>query len=277
VIADRREIASIVARESAETIVGATAGLRVTAARRLLSPAAHLVARRFVEYDRMLGERGPLAGASWVSQRATAGVVVHGGDRVPRTGPLLVVANHPGLADAVALLMALGRDDAWIVAADFPFLRAMRGANQRFLFVHEGCAARISALRHIVTRLRRGDAVLLFPAGGLEPDPAMSPVAAMDTLDTWSRSIESITRLAAGTLVLPALVSGVVSRAAFDHPLARRRAPQRERQRFASMLQLALPLLQRVTVGVRFGTPLSSGAGLHDATLASMRALMSQA
>ena len=276
-IADRSELASIVARESAETIVGAAAGRRVAATRRLLSPAAHLVARRFVQYDRVLGERGPHLGAAWIAERAIGGVTVDGADRVPRSGPLLVVANHPGLADAVSLLVALRRDDAWVVAADFPFLRAMRGANQRFLFVRDGCAARVVALRHIASRLRRGDAVLLFPAGGLEPDPAVSPVAAMNALDAWSRSIESITRLAAGTLVLPALVSGVVSRAAFDHPLSRRRTPQRERQRFASMLQLAFPPLQRVTVGVRFGAPLMSGAGLHDAALASMRALMNQA
>jgi hypothetical protein len=43
------------------------------------------------------------------------------------------------------------------------------------------------------------------------------------------------------------------------------------------MLQLAFPPLQRVTVGVRFGAPLRSRSGLHDAALASMRALMSQA
>ena len=74
--------------------------------------------------------------------------------------------------------------------------------------------------------------------------------------------------------MLPALVTGVVSRSAFDHPLSRRRAPERERQRFASMLQLAIPAYQRATVGVRFAPPLLARAGVHDAVFAAMRALL---
>lgn len=274
VIADRSELASIVARESAETIVGAAAGRRVAATRRLLSPAAHLVARRFVQYDRVLGERGPHHGATWIVERATGGVAVDGADRVPKSGPLLVVANHPGLADAVSLLVALRRDDAWIVAADFPFLRAMRGANQRFLFVRDGRAARLSALRAIVARLRRGECVVLFPAGGLEPDPSVAARAALASLSSWSRSVELIARLAPRTQVLPAVVSGVVSKAAFENPLARRRAPEREQQRFASLLQLAFPPYQRVLVEVRFAPALAVASGVHAAVLDAMRGLM---
>ena len=268
------EIAAIVARESAETLVGAVAGLRVATARRLIAPAAHFVARRFVEYDNALAMRGPRAGATWIASRAISGVVVRGSEHVPATGPLLIVANHPGLADAVSLLHAVGRDDMWIVAADFPFLRAMRGANRRFLFVRDGRAARLSALRAIVGRLRRDDAVLLFPAGALEPDPAVAPAAALASLASWSRSVELIARLAPRTHVLPTVVSGVVSRAAFDHPLARRRAPAREQQRFASLLQLAFPAYQRVTVDVRFALAMDATRGIRAGVIDAMRALM---
>jgi 1-acyl-sn-glycerol-3-phosphate acyltransferase len=267
--ASRGEIAAIVAQESAETLVGS--GRRLATTRRLLAPVAHLMARRFVEYDRALGDRGTHRGAKWIVERATGGVTVTGAEHVPATGPLLVVANHPGLADAVALLATLGRDDAWLVAADYPFLRALRRANRRFLFVDDRC----TTLRHIVRRLRDGDAVLLFPAGGLEPDPATSPAAARDSLGSWSRSIELIARLATGAVIVPALVSGAVSRAAFDHPLARRRAPQKERQRFASLLQLALPAYQHDPVAVRFGAPIAAATPRVNETVdAAMRALM---
>lgn len=269
--ASRSEIAAIVARESAETLVGSAHGRRVAATRRLLAPAAHLLARRFVEYDRELGDRGPHRGAEWIVARATGGLTVTGAEHIPATGPVLVVANHPGLTDAVSLLATMRRDDAWIVTANYPFLRALRRASERFLFVDDRC----TALRHIVRRLRGGDAVLLFPAGGLEPDPATSPVAAQESLASWSRSIELIARLAPQTQIVPALVRGAVSRAAFDHRLARRRAPARERQRFASLLQLALPGYQRELVSVTFGAAVSgSSAGVQDSVIAGIARML---
>jgi 1-acyl-sn-glycerol-3-phosphate acyltransferase len=272
VIASRAEIAGIVARESAETLVGLPAGRRVTAVRRLLGPAAHLVARRFVEFDRVLGARGPHLGAEWIVQRATGGVTVTGAEHVPSRGPLLVVANHPGLADAVSLLASMHRDDAWIVAADYPFLRAMRSANQRFLFIEDRC----TALRHIIRRLRAGDAVLMFPAGGLEPDPGTSPDSAREALTKWSRSIELIARLSRDSIIVPAVVSGAVSRSAFEHPLAKRRSPGKERQRLASLLQLAVPAYQHERISVRFGAPISTDpSSIQTAVVAAMTALMS--
>src|SRR5437868_1060082 len=93
----RREIARIVARESAETLVGRSAGLRVEVMRRLMRPVAHHIAGRFVSYDRALGEASMHQGSAWVVEDATGGLVVEGRERVPSRGSLLVVANHPGL------------------------------------------------------------------------------------------------------------------------------------------------------------------------------------
>src|SRR5437016_13556388 len=104
-------------------------------------------------------------GPAWIVNDATGGLAVEGRERVPDRGPLLVVANHPGLSDAMALLAALGREDAWIVTANYPFLRAMRLASRRFLFVSDGRADRLSDFRRIVSRLRDGETVLVFPAG----------------------------------------------------------------------------------------------------------------
>src|SRR5438094_6617241 len=195
-VMQRREIAQIVARESAETLVGRTAGLRVEVVRRLIRPVANLVASRFVTYDRAIGEAGMNLGSAWIVDEATGGLAIEGREQVPTRGPLLVVANHPGLSDAVALLAALGRDDAWLVTANYPFLRAMRLASRRFLFVSEDRADRLAAFRGIVSRLRIGDTVLVFPAGGLELDPALSRDAALASLTMGSRSIELLARLA---------------------------------------------------------------------------------
>jgi 1-acyl-sn-glycerol-3-phosphate acyltransferase len=275
-LSQRRRIAGIVARESAETLVGHPAGLRVEVVRRLLGPVADQVARRFVTYDGALGEAGMRHGSAWIVDDATGGLAVEGRERIPTRGPILVVANHPGLSDAVALLAALGRDDAWIVTASYPFLRAMRLASRRFLFVSDDRADRLSAFRSIVARLRAGDTVLVFPSGGLELDPALARDAALASLGTWSRSIELLARLAEDTLVVPVAVSGVVSRSAFDHPLARRRGVLKARQRMATLLQLAVPALYRPNrVSISFGVPIAGGTrDLHAAVIEAMRALI---
>jgi 1-acyl-sn-glycerol-3-phosphate acyltransferase len=278
-ITQRRQLARIVAREGAETLVGRPAGLRVEVVRRLIRPAAHQVAGRFVTYDRALGEIGMLHGSALIVDDTTGGLVIDGREHVPATGPLLIVANHPGLSDAVALLAALGRDDAWIVAANYPFLRALRLASQRFLFVSDDRAGRLSTIRRIVSALRRSETVVLFPAGGLELDPALSRGAALASLTTWSRSIELLVRLAHGTLVIPAAVRGVVSRSAFDHPLAKRRDGLKDRQRMATLLQLALPAYRADRVHITFGAPIAAGGvrGVHAAVLEAMHTLIDRA
>ena len=279
IVSQRRELAHIVARESAETLVGRSAGLRVEVVRRLMRPVADHVAGRFVTYDRALGEAGMHHGSAWIVDDATGGLAAEGREHIPTHGPLLIVANHPGLSDAVAILAALGREDAWIVAADYPFLHALRLASRRFLFVSDDRSGRLSTIRRIVMALRRGETVVVFPAGGLELDPALSRDAALASLATWSRSIELLARLARDTLVVPAAVRGVVSRPAFDHPLARRRAPVKERQRVATLLQLALPAYRSHRVRITFGVPIAPGGtrDVHAAVLDAMHALIGAA
>jgi 1-acyl-sn-glycerol-3-phosphate acyltransferase len=275
VVTQRRQIADIVARESAETLVGRSAGVRVELVRRLVGPLANHVAGHFVIYDRELGQAGLRHGSAWIIDEATRGLSVEGRERVPARGPLLVVANHPGLSDAVAVLAALGRDDAWIVAANYPFLRAMSLASRRFLFVSDDHGERLSAFRAIVSRLSAGDTVLIFPSGGLELDPALSRDAAVASLATWSRGIELLGRAARDTLVIPAAVRGVVSRSAFDHPLSRRRDVLKERQRMATLLQFAVPAYRDNRVSVKFGAPIAGGTcDLYAAVIDAMRALI---
>ncbi len=272
IVGQRHLLATIVARESAETLVGRPTGLRVEIVRRLIRPVAHQLAGRFVTYDRALGDAGLRHGSSWILDAATGGLTVEGREHVPARGPLLVVANHPGLSDAVALVSALGRDDTWIVTAEYPFLRALRLASRRFLFVPDDRADRLSVFRRIVSKLRSGDTVVVFPAGGLEPDPALSRGAALASLPGWSRSIQLLAEVTPDTRVVPAAIRGVVSRSAFDHPLAKRRGAQKERQRMASLIQLALPSYQADRVRIAFGAPIDP-SGTPDILAAVLRAM----
>ena len=78
--------------------------------------------------------------------------------------------------------------------------RPMRLASQRFLFVSDERADRLSAFRSIVSRLRSGDTVLVFPAGGNGPPVAggalvaggsgpdeLLPLPPLDAITTMSR------------------------------------------------------------------------------------------
>jgi hypothetical protein len=85
-------------------------------------------------------------------------------------GPCLVLANHPGAYDALALMVAIARRDLAILAADREFLRALSGLNQHLLFVGEQAGARAGALKKSLAWLKQGGALLHFPAGKIEPD-----------------------------------------------------------------------------------------------------------
>jgi hypothetical protein len=58
------------------------------------------------------------------------GVEVHGGNNIPKKGPLLVVSNHPGTYDAVVIAANLPRDDVKIVSSGIPFIQKMRNADR---------------------------------------------------------------------------------------------------------------------------------------------------
>jgi hypothetical protein len=106
-------------------------------------------------------------------------------------GPRLVLANHPGAYDALALMSALGRKDLRILAADRSFLRALPRLSSHLLFVAERPGERAGALKRAVRHLRSGGALLHFPAGRIEPDADFAP----DTtalLEPWQPGVAAL-------------------------------------------------------------------------------------
>ncbi|MCG9894677.1 MAG: hypothetical protein MH204_04300, partial [Fimbriimonadaceae bacterium] len=141
-------------------------------ARRLARPFAE----KLIRFDQLVEERGLVAGAEFLLRRRARGVEVSG--RVPASGPVVVLANHPGLADAMALWKAIGREDLATLAAPRDLLRALPAVHARLREMEPNSG--ISGLRAMISELRKGRAVLTFPAGGIEPDPALEPDAAAE-------------------------------------------------------------------------------------------------
>src|SRR5688500_14285845 len=140
----------------------------------------------------------------------------------------------------------------------------------------ETAASRLGVLRSGVRHLRAGGALLTFPAGRIEPDPAVLPGAAA-SLEQWSASLALFARLVPDATIVPAIVSGVLSRAALRNPLIYIRRREQDRQWLAATLQVGLKHYQDVRVRVAFGAPTAAAGeplAAAAAVLATARGLV---
>lgn len=236
-------------------------------------PPARRFAAQMVRVDRLVGAAGLRAGCDWICRQLSDGVLVRGA-APPAAGPLLVVANHPGMLDAAALLASIPRADVRALAITRPFLRALPNVAGHLFHIGATPATRTAAMRAAARHLRAGGALLTFPAGRIEPDP-LSIGGAAASLADWSASIDLFARLAGAVTVVPAIVAGVITPAALGHPLTRLRRSPSERQWLAAILQLMRPELRRGRVVVQFGRPIvSSGEPVSAAVAAEARRLI---
>lgn len=160
--------------------------------------------------DDAIGTRGLAQAAGTTLERF--GVRLETRGAAPQPGPQLVLANHPGAYDALALMSALQRQDLRILAADRTFLRALPRLSAHLLFVAEHPSERAGALKRAVRHLRQGGALLHFPAGQIEPDADFEPDGAA-LLGAWQPGVSALVAACARVdgRVLVAGVRGVHS------------------------------------------------------------------
>jgi 1-acyl-sn-glycerol-3-phosphate acyltransferase len=239
----------------------------------LLKPLLWLPSRRFgqlaARFDRLVGEVGLNQAMRSIQRRFITRIETTGQSNVPAEGPLLIVSNHPGAADSVALLSTIPREDIHIMVSDRPILRALTHTSRYFIFLNQQVTNRMEALRGVVRALRGGETVLIYPGGSIEPDPAMIP-GAVDALKLWSRSIGLFLSKVPYVNLMPVVVSGAFSPQAWRHPLSQSGRTVRERQQIAMIFQATIqqffPNLWPVTTWVHFAppiTPLELDADLH--------------
>ena len=249
----------------------------------LLIQLAKKFAIKLIDFDREVGKSGLLEAARKALPNYIRTLSVTGADSVPPRGPLLVLANHPGLSDALCLIAAIQRLDLRVIALERPLLRALPNTSKYLFFVDSSPAKRMTAARQVVAHLKGGGAVLIFPAGKIEPDPDVYD-GAEQSLANWSDSVSLFLRLVPETQVVPALVRGVLWEKAVKHPITILRRGLAERERLGAALQLIFQLqfdARPVDVRVEFGyviRPQGLGAShpdaLHGAVLECMRQLL---
>jgi 1-acyl-sn-glycerol-3-phosphate acyltransferase len=241
----------------------------------LARPAARRFARQLLTFDALVGTSGLPTASAWICSHFAPGLDILGYPP-PNTGPLLVVANHPGLLDAAALMTTLNRSDLKVIAIARPLLRALPHTRATIIPVGTTVQHRMNAVRHAMRHLQQGGAILTFPAGRIEPDPAHD-LTAIASLTAWSASLDLFGRIAIGLPVVTAIVSHVQAPAALHHPLTRLRRNPADRQWLAAILQVLWPHLATTPVQVRFSPLLHADHDLRTNVQFWAKILMQQA
>lgn len=230
-------------------------------ARRLFAHPARKFARHVLDFDRGVDADGLTAGSLRMLPDYVQSLTINGQENLPPQGPVLILSNHPGMADTLALFAALPRHDLRVLAAERPFLRALPATSRYLFFVPEAEDQRGQVVRQTAAHLRAGGAVLTFPAGKIEPDPRVLP-GALESLKDWSISTGLFVRLIPGLPVLPVMVSGVIAAPSLRHPLTLLRRREEDKRRLAATLQILMreifPRLWPVDVRVDIFPPIDT-------------------
>lgn len=186
---------------------------------------------------------------------------IRGAENIPQQGPLLLTANHPGGLEILATLAQLHRPDVYMVSLEQPILRAMPNASSHIIFLGKDAISRAENIRKIVSLLQAGCAVLIFPAGQMEPDPAATP-GALEFLENWSDSPGLFLSRVPQTRLIPIAVSGIIGQRAIHSWLARRQSSLKKRQRVASFLQIVMQNIRKdywpINIQVLIGSPMQA-------------------
>jgi 1-acyl-sn-glycerol-3-phosphate acyltransferase len=100
---------------------------------------------------------------------------VQGFEHIPSDGPLLVVANHPGMMDGLVITANLPRPDLKIIASAMPIFTELQAMKEHLIYTTRNTFERLAVVRQAIQHLREDGAVLIFPRGIIEPDPAILP------------------------------------------------------------------------------------------------------
>jgi hypothetical protein len=138
-----------------------------------------------------------------------------------------------------------------VIIGEIPFFKNLPNIRRNAIFAPAVTDAmgRMQVVRDVIRHLKNDGAVLIFPRGGIEPDPAWMPHPEAD-FDRWSRSLETFLKHVPQTQVLVTMVGGVISRRAMYHPITRFRRSRPDRQRLAFIYQF---LRQMIAGGEVFG------------------------
>ena len=223
-----------------------------------------------LELDHEIEQHGSMRGARWLLKHFITGFDVSGAELIPQTGSLIIACNHPASYDGMVIAACIPRSDFKIIIGEIPPYQFLPHVSHHAIFSPpvKNTFGRMQTVRNALRHLKNGGALLIFPRGGIEPDPAFMPKPDAE-FDHWSRSLEIFLRNVPETQVLVTTVSGVISQRIFEHPFTWFRKSRPDRQRLAFMYQIIRQALSgKELFGLRprvtFGELLTGGTTLAE-------------
>lgn len=242
--------------------------------RQLLNLALGSQLRQFADnmatFNVELATRGLAEAAQALCARYGGRVVADGLEQVPRSGPILLVSNHPGMFDTLAIYATLPRSDIKALARPQPLLGLLSSLAPNLLMLPDEGAGRAGGLRQVLQLLRADGALLIYPAGHLEPEPlllghhGLNGSSPHEPLGPWSSGVGTLVKLAVRQgvplQIVPVSLAGVLSTSTWRWfgPLLKLRRSVRGREDLTAVLQVAFPKVGPTTIRVRYGAPLNA-------------------
>lgn len=214
--------------------------------------------------DRQIEQNGAMEGARWLLAHFIKGFESSGAEMIPGAGPLIIASNHPAAYDGMVISACVARPDYKVIIGETPPYRYLPNVSRYAIFSPQppNMHGRMLAVRRAIQHLKNGGALLIFPRGGIEPDPAFMPNPDGE-FSKWSRSLEIFLQRVPRTRVLVTAVSGVISQQIFHHPITWLRRKRNDKQRLTFMYQMIRQALSGrelfgLTPQVTFGELLES-------------------
>jgi hypothetical protein len=245
------------------------------AAYRIVYPSALRLSRHLFEFDRVVGERNLWEATQLLLPNFINNINVQGEDRIPLEGPLLVTANHPGAADVLLLFSTVRRRDVRIVAGVEELRYLPNTWKRHIIYVDKSKFTRSGEVRETIVKfLQKGECILLFPRGKMEPDPRWLQ-GAEDSIRHWSRSLETFVSKVPDLQILPAAIGGVINPSVLKFPAFAMLGNHKRRQRAAIFTQIIGKMLRnewfQVQAQVAFGDVLLSREVTAEDVLVAIR------
>jgi hypothetical protein len=241
---DLKTLTDFLIEELAKAVARPNSTVVRTALRQTFGKAARKFSQLALDLDRVIAAGGLAAGARWVLPRFARSCEAQGAETIPPDGPLVIASNHPGSIDSVAISAHVERPDYKIIIGNIPFFQHLPNLRDHALFAPEegNIPGRMRVVREAIRHLQAGGALLIFARGRIEADPSFMPNPEME-FPQWSRSLEIFLRHIPETRVLVTIVSGVIARRSFQHPITWLRKARPDRQRLAFMYQMVRQML----------------------------------
>jgi hypothetical protein len=196
----------------------------------LASPPIFLFSLIIMRYNHLIGAESLALASRWLLKKFYRGFELAGDS--PTKGPTLFLCHHPGIVDSLILFCSIGRADLVPVVNDRYFFRALTSLGKEFIFVDQSRPG-MAVIKRMLSALREGKALVLYPGGKIETDPALCEFGA-PFLEEWSSSPLLLQRLAAKEgwefQVQSVIVQGIFAPEDLDLPWVRAGEDQRARE-----------------------------------------------